>query len=510
MKDSRRRRIAALCLALVLLCLAACQSGQEEIYSKYIEDSSQPAPSGVQPETSQAAESEPERRKPKKDLSGELTISELYDPGVSGAGTAGVVAAFQAAYPNVKITVDYAIPAGEQVTEEAITAYSQRMVTELMSGNSTDIISHYGGTPSPKNISENGYALNLYERMDNDPDFYREDYFTNIFQAMEFKGKLYQMPVLFYANVVFLNSYITSALGYTFQPWDEIGYDEIVAIYRKAEEKGLLAPGFTMEYMDYRSGGALFQEAAMPDFFDEQAKEVRFDSPEFIQYLTDTKPLPSNRSLGEGIMGMGGGQAIQMFAQSNISGNTSLMFSTAMQMSDFPEISKSVEGTTPPLFLTSKGGKRVFACTLQYMIPSSCKNPDLAWEFLKFAVARVEEPGYYTLLDGVDFLNGNFPLERENFYAYSKLYAQADAASRKSPEKWMEKFDKEKAECPLDDAFFQQAGQAIEKLNTETILPVPLAQVLQPILVQYYDTDTLTPEECARQMQERAEIYLAE
>lgn len=506
------KKVVAFALIAMMLCLTACHSGQEDIYSKYTEESSRPVSSQAQPEVSEPAESKPvesEEKAPKKDLSGELTISDMRK--IPDYGTDAVVAAFQKEYPNVKITVDYSLPEGEKLTTEAYTAYSQRLATQLMGGESADIISYWDGMVSAKNIAENGYALDLYEWMDNDPDFHKEDYFTNLFEALEYKDKLYQLPVLFSYTAVVLNSHITDELGYTFQPWDKIDYQTIISIYKEAAEKGLLADGFTMEFEDLMSGGYLFQEVVYPDYFDEDTDMVNFDSPEFIQYLTDTKALPSNRKMEEGAGMVGGGTTMQDFAQSNASANTSLTLSTGVSMADFPNLVEEIEGCTPPLLLMSEKETCTFVSGLQYMVSASCKNPELAWEFLKFAIGHVENPGYYTVLEGgTDFTTGYLPVERANFRAFSKLYAQVDQASRSNPDGWMIGFDPATASCPLDDTFLDQAEKAAEKFNVRAAMPYALGTVLQPILNQYYDTDSLSAEECARQMQEKAELFLAE
>lgn len=503
------QRMLTVCLILALLCLTGCRPGQEAIYSKYAGPSGEPETQSRADGPSQSVPPEAGARAGKKDLAGELTISDISQ--IPGYGTDGIVSAFEEAYPQVKITVDYAIPAGQQRTSEAVSGYFQRLATELMSGESADVIAYWDGMISAKDIARNGYAVNLYDWMDADPEFRREDYFENIFGAYEFQGGLYQMPVLFASSVLVLNSRITDALGYTFQPWEEIRYETVVSIYREAEERGLLAPGFTIEFEDLTNPGDLFREAVFPDFFDEDGGSASFDSPAFIEYLESTRALPSQRLLAEGSGMVGGGTALQEFAQSNAGANTSLTFSTALTMADFPNLAGEIAGNTPPLLLTSQGGACPFASAIQYMVSSSCKDPELAWEFLKFAAGRVEQPGYYTVLEGgTDFTHGNMPVEKENFRAFSKLYAQVDELSRSDPEGWMNGFDRETAHCPLDGGFLDRAEQAVERFNSGAALPSALSGEFQPILIQYYDTDTLTAQECAAQLQEKAELFLAE
>ncbi|MBQ7602167.1 MAG: extracellular solute-binding protein [Lachnospiraceae bacterium] len=110
------------------------------------------------------------------------------------------VAQYNQEHPNDKITIKpyfdkYAVDASE-------TDALNRLNSDLMDGTAGDIIcldgiSFAGGG---KALAEKGIFADLYELMDNDPEFHKEDYFTDIFRVNETDGKLYRLVPFFSLN----------------------------------------------------------------------------------------------------------------------------------------------------------------------------------------------------------------------------------------------------------------------------------------------------------------------
>ena len=106
-------------------------------------------------------------------------------------------------HPDDKITIKpyfdkYAVDASE-------TDALNRLNSDLMDGTAGDIvclngISFVGGTSA---FLESGIFLDLYELMNNDPEFHKEDYFTDIFRINETDGKLYRLVPFFSLNTKF-------------------------------------------------------------------------------------------------------------------------------------------------------------------------------------------------------------------------------------------------------------------------------------------------------------------
>ncbi len=102
--------------------------------------------------------------------------------------------------PDNKVTIKeyydkYAVDASEA---DAL----NRLNSDLMDGTAGDIvclngISFAGGE---KALLDKGLFVDLYELMDNDPDFHKEDYFTDIWRVNETNGKLYRLVPFFTLN----------------------------------------------------------------------------------------------------------------------------------------------------------------------------------------------------------------------------------------------------------------------------------------------------------------------
>ncbi len=76
----------------------------------------------------------------------------------------------------------------EYNTEEDITAGTTKLTTELLAGNVPDIIDLNGLSYSQ--IASKGILADLYPYIDSDTAFSRDDFFQNVFEALEVDGKL--------------------------------------------------------------------------------------------------------------------------------------------------------------------------------------------------------------------------------------------------------------------------------------------------------------------------------
>ena len=102
--------------------------------------------------------------------------------------------------PDNKVTIKqyydkYAVDASE-------TDALNRLNSDLIDGTAGDVICLDGISfaGSGKTLLDKGIFLDLYELMDNDPEFHKEDYFTDIFRVNETDGKLYRLVPFFSLN----------------------------------------------------------------------------------------------------------------------------------------------------------------------------------------------------------------------------------------------------------------------------------------------------------------------
>lgn len=203
----KKVRVLALLLSLCLLLTStACQSEQDTLYSQALEEvesansseqgeASSPS-SALQESTAPQAEGslynnyleeEPSGEglfpiEPEMELSGTLTISVDV-----AAGELELWAqAFEAAHPQVDIQINSGFDTYDAVSRaieggEELGSIQQSMVVELFSGEAGDIVEL--GTFPYQRYGESGLFLNLYELMEQDPEFHMEEYYSNILKA---------------------------------------------------------------------------------------------------------------------------------------------------------------------------------------------------------------------------------------------------------------------------------------------------------------------------------------
>lgn len=146
-------------------------------------------------------------------------------------------------------------------------------------------------------------------------------------------------------------------------------------------------------------------------------------------------------------------------------------------------------GQSTPLFYSDGEGDAPFSASRLWTIPKG-GNTELAWEFMKFVVEEKEFSSSINPESVADYLKyfnpyaASIPINRNNF-----LYLYGAA------------FDKRLA---------NDADAYKPTLNMRTGISSELTANLMDILESYYNGHLISAEECARQMQDRAWIYLNE
>ncbi|MDO4356746.1 MAG: ABC transporter substrate-binding protein, partial [Clostridia bacterium] len=139
-------------------------------------------------------------------------------------------------------------PGKKIIVEEVLTG--EALATELMSGKADYILNTSGTNLDVSKIAASGLFVDLYEWMDSDPDFHRDDYFENLFEAMEYDGHLYGILAHFHTPVVFLNRPMVEALGVSYEPLDSINIVDILDLYDAAKAQGLMSENTPLAFED--------------------------------------------------------------------------------------------------------------------------------------------------------------------------------------------------------------------------------------------------------------------
>ncbi len=154
------------------------------------------------------------------------------------------------------------------------------LTNEIISGNVPDIIITSINMPI-KSFEEKGLFTDLYELMDNDPEFDREDLLSCARVPFENNGKLYRMPTTFFLETIFGKS-------------ENLGGKNSWSAAEMMDFIKNLPDG--VSFMDSRDTQTSFLYLMLKgnrnDFINYDEKTCNFNSPEFISLLEYAKSLP--------------------------------------------------------------------------------------------------------------------------------------------------------------------------------------------------------------------------
>ena len=324
---------------------------------------------------------------------------------------------------------------------------------------------------------------NLYEFMEEDPAFHREDYFENIFTAMEWEGKLHVLPTLAMPSYVYMNKTVTDALNIDINRYDSITPMEILEIYGQALDEGIVGDDF---WLNYRDGGrCVLWSLEMNNHVDTAAGKARFDSPEMLAYLQASQRIQTESTVYNALTTGSEGLKALLAAENN-----ALMAVFSFRLEFYRDIIAEGEKVSKGLPLVNNKREALWTPLNILSIPQSSSNKALAWEFVKYCIAESETVEYIAQSSSRGgWLGDRFfsflPINRNNLRKYVTSY------------------------------FGEAAPEVIEA--AEALIAKPRAKFnalsdldMRDIFTKYYDSQFITAEECAKLMQGRADIYFGE
>ena len=491
------KKVCSLSLAVCLLlsCFGCDNGRQEEIYSQAMGGSSSP-------ESGQASEDGEGTAGEKRTLTLRTIIGDMDHP----VGAAPMAKQYMELHPDVEIVIPESHSGEEMVNNgDFYNQYVENLVVDLMSGEAADLVVDVG-VLTPRKYVEAGVLYDIGQWMKDDPDFHEEDYYWNVFQSYQYDGQLVGVPLSFVAKSIWFNKNLVGELEY--EPWELLDYKQVMKLYDRAAENHTLPENFTMTYGDMRSKYSMFAEVELPAYLDPVANTARFDSPEFIHYLKESKRIPTQLPAGQ-TNSMTGRGVVEMFSESiREEGDTSLLLYSTVGMGEVGELMEEYDNVAGPYFLKSTQGNIPFLPLDILLVPKTCSDPELAWDFIKFCIAPVETPAMAYVWEpegGIDMTPlTNVPMAKQNLEQWGQLYEKMYLTESER------NVDFDAMEDPLPAEVFQRFDQVLSQCSGQQDLPFGLNVNVLDLLWQYYDTDTLSAEDCARQIQERAEIWLQE
>lgn len=269
---------------------------------------------------------------------------------------------FERRNPGVKVEIDaYLTPESVKSNNptEIMENYINNLNTELMSGKGADII-YVNALPYKKYISRHMFA-DLKQFMKSDPDFHEDEYYSNIWAAVEINNGLYTLPVEY--GYELLGSKARINADDSLWNWEEF----FGAAQNKLNGEG----GYILSLSDEDLFCKIFRQN-YSHFINEGKKTANFNSDEFINLLKQCKSLADKNLLAESsgeIPEEAGKQAL--FKYCDISTITSLTSS----QTNLYRLPSDDKGSYP------------FVATM-LAINNASPNKAAAWEFLKFVISQ--------------------------------------------------------------------------------------------------------------------------
>lgn len=169
----------------------------------------------------------------------------------------------------------------EYNTEEDISAGTTKLTTELLAGNVPDIID-LNGLPYTQ-LASKGILADLYPYIDADSEFSRDDFFGNVFKALEVNGKLCSTCTSFSINaLVGAEKIVGDRIGWT--------YDDFYAALAQMPEGCDPLDISTTRYDMLHTCLAL----DLDQYMDWETGKCSFDSDGFKQMLEFTSRFPES------------------------------------------------------------------------------------------------------------------------------------------------------------------------------------------------------------------------
>ena len=444
------------------------------------------------------------------ELSGELRIAALYNSSIEKlpwdfskdyASLEELAYGFMMLHRNVTVRVDYELSRdyfdshlNDEERKARLDAFVQRVATGYQEGNGPDVVNVSG--LDYYSLFEQELFEDLYTYMDKDQTFRREEYFENIFTALEYYGGLYALPTAVSMKYVHLNRTITDALEIDTDEISAISGMQLLEIYDRALAEGLVEAVF---FGLGTSGRKSEPEEELYHYLDERSREASFDSPEFLAYLEASQRVRTSY-IGGGLTSYEEEDLEHLKKHTNlfIQGNSLVSDLPDMLSEKFPHY-RDAYTQAIPLSQGQQGKERTFTAPNMLGITESSENKELAWEFIKYCIAESTVVSYNggRGWNGDRFI-GHIPVNRNNLKKYlASAQKNWPILPRVTPDEITEG-------CAMLESWMEGINTAPSFFDLHS-----LEDILDDYYYCYYHYQGLTAEECAKQIQARVESYLA-
>jgi ABC-type glycerol-3-phosphate transport system substrate-binding protein len=212
--------------------------------------------------------------------------------------------------------------------------------------------------------------------MQNDPAFNEDDYYMNVFEGMAYKGKLIVFPAYFSYSLIGVNNKFSAELVERFKQYNNISCRQLFDLYNSLDDKD---GRYLCSNIDVITA-VLDNLNAFVDF---ENKKCSFNTPEFIQFITDAKNVTPPQKKASGLLGMWAMRPLSRVDQEAFA--TQYLFADAGSTL-YPVLMPYAEerAFTHYIPVAHDNGKLMLIPQKRLCISEASKNKELAWEFVKF------------------------------------------------------------------------------------------------------------------------------
>jgi multiple sugar transport system substrate-binding protein len=304
------------------------------------------------------------------------------------------IAKFEEKYKDIKIQVKEYSPMPEGVggggktvminndDSRDVEKYVSAVNTEIMSGNGTDIIA-LENLPFEK-YSQKGLLADLKTLMDNDKNFHKEEYYTNIIDALNINNKSYAIPVRFGISMLSANKTVLDNKNITIN--NNWTWNDFVNISKKVAGGNGADKKYALSNMNEGDLISSMVTTSYEKFVDENGRQAKFDSKEFIELLNTGKNL-----VDEGLVNT-------VKADKNIKdigsrGGTIFNLQSVRVPADL-SASRILFGEETQFYNTPGSGSDLsFNSDLMFGINNKSSYKNEAWELIKYMISQEAQSG---------------------------------------------------------------------------------------------------------------------
>ncbi|PYI55119.1 ABC transporter substrate-binding protein [Paenibacillus flagellatus] len=293
---------------------------------------------------------------------------------------------FEESHPNVKVDIkEYVaapkpeggnkvmVRAGAKPDPKDLEKFTTGVNTELMSGKGSDIIVTDGNFPYKK-YADKKLLENLADQMKNDPSFKRDDYYTNVLDAMNYKSGLYALPAKLSLNMLHGNTAALANAKFDDKTWSWNDFRTAVEPLAKDANKDGLPDAYALAGTDAPALFALMVNSSFGKLVDTASK--KFDTQTFTELLQLSKAMSDSKLVTSEKLD----RANVLFQSANPLGYDDLIMVQQMKFDG--------KGTMYGLPTAADAKGLSFTSDTLLSINAKSAHKKEAWEFVKFMLSE--------------------------------------------------------------------------------------------------------------------------